>query len=107
MEGTMRWSVGVLAISTVLGTGCAREAGPDAYGNVEAVETVVSAQVGGQVTALMADEGRVLAKDDVVGTIDTTALALERRQVDAQRAVAAAIAREAAMIIIAVLFMVD
>jgi len=90
MEGTMRWSVGVLAISTVLGTGCAREAGPDAYGNVEAVETVVSAQVGGQVTALMADEGRVLAKDDVVGTIDTTALALERRQVDAQRAVAAA-----------------
>jgi len=85
--GRKRWLGGsVLAVGALVVAGCAREAGPDAYGNVEAVETVVSAQVGGQLTSIMADEGRVLAADDVVGAIDTTALALERRQVDAQPA---------------------
>ncbi|MEX2178344.1 MAG: HlyD family efflux transporter periplasmic adaptor subunit, partial [Gemmatimonadaceae bacterium] len=59
---------------------------PDAYGNFEANEVVVSSQAGGQLHAFTAMEGGELARGEVVGLIDTTQLALERAQAVAQRA---------------------
>lgn len=85
-----------LVAGAALAASCARPPGPDAFGQVEAVETVVSAQVGGQITALSAAEGRTLATGDVVGTIDATSSTLERRSVDTQRAVSVARADEIA-----------
>ncbi len=66
-------------------SGCSRASGPDAYGNVEATEVVVSSQAAGQLTTLAVDEGQVLAAGAIVGAVDSTELALLRGQLDAQR----------------------
>ena len=65
---------------------CGKPAGPDAYGNVEATEVVVSAQAGGQLTAFAPQEGRRSAPGAVVGAVDSSELALQRDQAAAQRA---------------------
>jgi HlyD family secretion protein len=59
---------------------------PDAYGNFEAIEVVVSAQTSGQIQRFTPVEGMRLERGDVVALIDTTQLALERAQLVAQRA---------------------
>lgn len=55
----------------------------DAYGNFEAVETVVSAEGTGKVLAFMVEEGMTLPADTVVGWIDSTQLHLKRSQLKA------------------------
>jgi HlyD family secretion protein len=65
--------------------GCAAKKAPDAYGNFEAVEVVVSSQSTGQLQWFSAAEGTSLAAGAVVGLVDTTQLALERTQSLAQR----------------------
>ncbi|HEU4628599.1 MAG TPA: efflux RND transporter periplasmic adaptor subunit [Gemmatimonadaceae bacterium] len=65
---------------------CRGEPEPDAYGNFEATEVVVSAQTGGQIQRFTPVEGMRLAEGAVVALIDTTELALEREQLAAQRA---------------------
>lgn len=67
---------------------CRRDAEPDAYGNFETDEVVVSAEAGGQLLRFTADDGVRLAAGAVVGQIDTTALALERAELAARRAAA-------------------
>jgi HlyD family secretion protein len=64
---------------------CNRTAKPDAYGNIEAIEVVVSAQTGGQLMRFTAAEGNALQSGAVVGVIDTVQLALQREQITAQR----------------------
>lgn len=64
---------------------CSREAAPDAYGNVEATEVVVSSEVGGQLTTFTVEEGQTLNAGDKVGTVDPTQLTLQRGQASAQR----------------------
>ena len=64
---------------------CSGEPDPDAYGNFEAVEVVVSAEESGRLLRLAVDEGAEIAAGAVVGAIDTTPLALERDQARAQR----------------------
>ena len=64
---------------------CDREAAPDAYGNVEATEVVVSSEVGGQLTAFTVDEGQTLTAGQTAGSIDPTPLSLQRGQAVAQR----------------------
>lgn len=86
---TRLW-LAALAASAMLSTACRQTPRPDAYGNVEAVETVVSAQVGGQLTSLSVEEGQMLTVGTVVGAIDATSFTLERHQVNAQRAVSVA-----------------
>lgn len=76
----------VIVAALVLG-GCSKEAGPDAFGNVEATEVVVSAQAGGQLTTFSAQEGQKLEAGAVVGAVDSSELALQRDQAAAQRAV--------------------
>jgi HlyD family secretion protein len=68
---------------------------PDAYGNFEAIEVVVSAQTSGQVQSFTPAEGMRLERGAVVALIDTTQLALEREQLLAQRDAAGARGTEA------------
>ena len=65
---------------------CGGEPEPDAYGNFEATEVVVSAQSSGQIERFLPIEGMRLERGVVVAVIDTTQLALEREQLAAQRA---------------------
>ena len=85
----------VLVLVPVLGAGCARAPEPDAYGNVEADEVTVSAEVPGVVASLAAVEGQRLEKDAVAAVIDVTQITLEQQQVEAQRGASDARAREA------------
>ena len=80
-----------------LATACSREPEPDAYGNFEATEVVVSAQTGGQLTRFVPVEGTRLARGAVVAVVDTTPLALERAQISAQRDAVGARAAEVAV----------
>ena len=68
---------------------------PDAYGNFEATEVTVSAEVGGRLLSFSLAEGQRVASDSVLGAIDTVPLILERKQIEARRAAAAARTREA------------
>jgi HlyD family secretion protein len=85
MTATASASRLVLALSAALATlaACGGEE-PDAYGNFEATEIVVSAEVGGRLLRFEPEEGARLAADSVVAMIDTTALALRRAELAAQ-----------------------
>ncbi len=86
-------------ITLFLAASCDREPRPDAYGNVEATEVIVSAEVGGIVESLAAVEGQRLEKDAVAAVIDVSQLTLEQRQLEAQRGASDARAREAAQLV--------
>jgi HlyD family secretion protein len=73
----------------VLAAGCSRELPPDAYGNVEAVEVVVSSEAAGRLVSYSVEEGQVLAAGATVGSVDATQLTLERDQLAAQHAATA------------------
>lgn len=77
-----RFSLG----AAILAAACAGDPEPDAYGNFEATEVVVSAQTTGQVLSFTPVEGMQLERGAVVALIDTAQLALEREQLSAQRA---------------------
>jgi len=66
-------------------SGCGRGAEPDAYGNFEATETVVSAEIGGSLLWFTPVEGQQVAPGPTLGVIDTSDLALDRAQLRAQR----------------------
>jgi HlyD family secretion protein len=78
------------ALGALVLAACNREAEPDAYGNFEAIEVVVSAQTDGPIQRFVPVEGMRLEADAVVALIDTVPLALEREQLAAQRAAAGA-----------------
>ena len=69
---------------------------PDAYGNFEATEVTVAAEVGGRLLAFGLEEGDRVAGDSVLGVVDTVPLRLEREALVARRAAAQARTREAA-----------
>ena len=73
-----------LALTAIL-LACRGEDEPDAYGNFEATETVVSAETGGSLLWFSPAEGQQVAPGTVLGVIDTTRLALDREQLGAQR----------------------
>jgi HlyD family secretion protein len=79
---------GWLVVATTL-AGCRQAKGPDAYGNIEAVEVVVGSQVAGQLTSFTPIEGSSLAAGAVVAVVDTSALVLQLQQAIDQRTVAA------------------
>ncbi len=62
----------------------------DAFGNFEADEVIVSAQSQGVITSLNLDEGSVLKKGQLVGTIDSSTAFIKRSQLMAQQAVISA-----------------
>lgn len=57
----------------------------DAYGNFEAVETIISAQASGELLLFSIEEGREISREKQVGLIDTTQLYLKKMQLMAQR----------------------
>jgi HlyD family secretion protein len=65
--------------------GCSRTEEPDAYGNFEATEVIVSAETSGQLLWFTPDNGQRIDSGVMVGLIDTTHLALERNEVASQR----------------------
>ena len=71
--------------------GC-QDAGPepDAYGNFEADEMIVSAEANGQILEYQLEEGQTLTTDQQVGRIDSVQLVLKKEQLQAAiRAIAA------------------
>ena len=92
-NGRPRAARAVLLAITVL-VSC-RDQKADAYGNFEATEVTVAAEVGGRLLALSAEEGDRIAKGALLGSVDTMPLILERRAVAARRAAGASRAREA------------
>ena len=85
----------VVALALMLGalSACSGDSKPDAYGNFEALEVVVASQTAGPIQQFLATEGQSLAAGALAAVIDTTALALDRQQLTAQRA--AVLARQA------------
>jgi HlyD family secretion protein len=65
--------------------GCRGGDEPDAYGNFEATEVIVSAETSGQLLWFTPDNGQRIDSGSMVGLIDTTQLALERNQVISER----------------------
>jgi len=74
----------LLLVATAMAA-CTNQKAPDAYGNFEANEVVVSSQASGQLRWFTPVEGAKLATGAVVGLVDTTQLDLERAQSIAQR----------------------
>lgn len=77
---SLRIIVAVLAIAA-----CRKSGAPDAYGNFEAEEVTVSSQATGELRSFTPVEGTHVAKDAVIGTVDTVQLGLELAQLIAQR----------------------
>lgn len=75
----------LVAALLLLSAACRGSGEPDAYGNFEATEVVVSAQTAGEVRRFIPVEGAELARGDTVALVDTTQLSLERAQAAAQR----------------------
>ena len=74
-----------LVCGVVLVSGCGNDDAADAYGNFEATEVTVSAEAQGRLVRFRVDEGDRLNEGEIVGLIDTTTLALQRRALLAQR----------------------
>ena len=70
----------LLLVSLALAA-CGKGEEPDAYGNFEATEVIVSAETSGQLLWFTPENGQRLDSGSLVGLIDTTQLALERNQV--------------------------
>lgn len=73
----------LIIITLVLASCTAGNHTPDAYGNFEATEVVVSAQASGKVMQLDITEGQSLEKSKVVGYVDTMQLHLKQEQLKA------------------------
>ena len=92
----MRTAVRFLPVlALVLGAGCNRGEQPDAYGNFETTEVVVSAETSGQLQWFTPDDGERLDSGALVGVVDTVQLALQRDQMVAQRGASGSRAAEA------------
>jgi HlyD family secretion protein len=81
--------MGLVGLVLTSAAACDRAQQPDAYGNVEATEVIVSSEVGGQLTTFTVEEGQTLAAGQKAATIDPTQLTLQRQQASAQRDTAA------------------
>lgn len=76
--------LGYIALA-LLAVSCGEETNYDAQGTFEATEVVVSAEASGRILNLNVEEGMPVEKGDIVGTIDTMQLHLQRKQLVAQR----------------------
>ena len=85
LQQTIHGAIRGAMMVALAASGCARQERPDAYGNVEAVDVVVSAEGSGRLMAFSPQEGQKLEVGAAVGTIDSTELGLERDQLAAQR----------------------
>lgn len=74
----------LIALLSFGGTACKNGAvEPDAYGQFEASETIVSAEGNGKIVALTLEEGQTLNAGQVVGALDASNLTLQKEQLQA------------------------
>src|SRR5699024_1962987 len=64
--------------------GCHGQEKSDAYGQFEATETTISAEVSGKLLNFGVEEGDLLEKGQEVGLVDTTKWSLQERELEAQ-----------------------
>ena len=79
----------------LLGLGGCDDDRPDAYGNFEATEVAVSAELSGPVVAFPIREGQPLEAGESAALLDTVPLLLQRQELEAQREAAELRASEA------------
>jgi HlyD family secretion protein len=75
----------LLAILIFVASCTKKDKRSDAYGNFEAVETIVSAEASGKILRFNVEEGQALEQDAVVGYIDTVQLHLKKLQIAEQK----------------------
>lgn len=56
----------------------------DAYGNFEADDVIVSAEVGGKLLIFKTEEGQTIIKDEIVALTDTLQFYLQKKQMESQ-----------------------
>ena len=79
----MKQIVFIALLSFSLLTACKNGNGDaDASGTFEANEVIVSAESSGKLTSFTMEEGQLIAKDSVVGTVDATNISLQKEQVE-------------------------
>jgi len=88
-DSRTHWALGFGIWVLGFAAACSQQPQPDAYGNVEATEVVVSSEVGGQLTTFTVEEGQTLTAGQSAGSVDPTQLTLQRGQAAAQREAAA------------------
>ena len=88
MRSPRHRAIAALALAAAVAqlSACGGDSDPDAYGNFEANEVVVSSESRGQLRYFAPTEGAQLAEGQAVALVDTTQLALERAQILAQHA---------------------
>lgn len=92
----IRRSVSAASVAVaLLALGGCRTNEPDAYGNFEASEVVVSAEGSGRLLRFEARQGEPLAAGAVVALIDTTTLGLQTQELASQQAASLTRTREA------------
>ncbi|MBL0273834.1 MAG: HlyD family efflux transporter periplasmic adaptor subunit [Chitinophagaceae bacterium] len=68
----------------LIGAGCQGNGNSsDASGTFEADETIVSSELSGKILSFNVEEGALLTKDSVIGTIDAVHVSLQQEQVEA------------------------
>lgn len=90
MKKDMKRFFSILSITAAMACGlvsCTEESKPDAYGNFEAVEVIVSADCNGKILEFNIDEGYKLRQGEIVGWIDTMQLVFQRNQLQGEIAV--------------------
>lgn len=76
----------LILFAAALFVGCSgHKNAADAYGNFEATEVIISAEANGTLLSFKAQEGETLSAGAVIGLIDTTLIALQKRELLAQR----------------------
>jgi HlyD family secretion protein len=79
----MKQIVFIALISISMLTACKNGNGnADASGTFEANEVIVSAESSGKLISFTVEEGQLIAKDSVVGTVDATNISLQKEQVE-------------------------
>ncbi len=76
---------GIIVLIALLASCNSNKTESDAYGNFEATETIISAESGGKLVFLDAEEGSRIEMGTCVAIIDTTDLLLKMEQLEAQK----------------------
>ncbi len=84
IEYTMQKFILLLACMALLAGCSGRNERSDTYGNFETVEYLISAEGQGRIQRFDVEEGDVLSRGQVVGYIDTTAVHLQKKQLEAR-----------------------